>query len=151
MHAIQRITLLLLLVFPLLVVAGEFGDHCATSLAAGLTVKTDCSQNTVYEGKTYCFGNAQAKQAFDGAANKADIVAKAAAFYAKGAETPREKISQDEALRRIKSTACDLSDKDLGYLELDGMDLHHCNMVNSSFFGAYLRGANLSGAKMQRS
>jgi uncharacterized protein YjbI with pentapeptide repeats len=77
-------------------------------------------------------------------------IQKAGAFYAKNAEPVREKISQEEAIRIIQQPVCDLSDKDVGYLELDGMDLRHCKMVNTSFFGAYLRGANLSGANMQR-
>jgi YHS domain-containing protein len=33
-------------------------------LALGKEIKTDCSVNTVYAGKTYCFGNETAKQLF---------------------------------------------------------------------------------------
>jgi uncharacterized protein YjbI with pentapeptide repeats len=136
--------------FASLALAGEFGDHCTTSLAAGLLVKSDCSQSTKFEGKTYCFGNADSRMAFDNAKNKQEIIDKAAAFYAKNAEPQREKISQADAVKQIQSKTCDLSNKDAGYLELDGMDLRHCKMVNTSFFGAYLRGANLSGANLQR-
>jgi len=151
MRFVKYATALLLSVFASLVLAGEFGDHCTTSLASGLLVKSDCSQSTKFEGKTYCFGNADSRMAFDNAKNKQEIIDKAAAFYAKNAEPQREKISQADALKQIQSKTCDLSDKDAGYLELDGMDLRHCKMVNTSFFGAYLRGANLSGANLQRS
>jgi len=150
MRALNIAAILLFFAFSSLAQAGEFGDHCTTSLAAGLLVKSDCSQNTVIDGKTYCFGSAASKMAFDKADNKQEIIAKAAAFYAKNAETERVKISQADAVKEIQSKSCDLSNKDLGYLEMDGMDLRHCKMVNTSFFGAYLRGANLSGANMQR-
>ena len=43
---------------------GEFGDECVMGLAQGKDIKTDCSVNTVYNGKTYCFGNETAKQLF---------------------------------------------------------------------------------------
>ena len=141
---------LLLCLFSGLSLAGEFGNHCTTSLAGGLLVKSDCAQNSQFEGKTYCFGSESAKIAFDKAANKQEIVSKAATFYAKNTEVEREKISQADAVKQIQSKTCDLSNKDAGYLELDGMDLRHCKMVNTSFFGAYLRGANLSGANLQR-
>ena len=36
---------------------GEFDDNCVMGLALGKEIKTDCSVNTVYAGKTYCFGN----------------------------------------------------------------------------------------------
>ena len=150
MRLIRLIAVTLLFLFSALASAGEFGNYCTTSLAAGLLVKSDCSQSTVFEGKTYCFGSESAKTAFETADNKQEIINKAAAFYAKISESPREKISQADALTQINSKTCDLSDKDAGYLELDGLDLRHCKMVNTSFFGAYLRGAKLSGANMQR-
>ena len=43
---------------------GEFDDNCVMGLALGKDIKTDCSVNTVYAGKTYCFGNETAKQLF---------------------------------------------------------------------------------------
>ncbi|MGZ8399739.1 MAG: hypothetical protein ACXWVI_00330 [Methyloceanibacter sp.] len=60
---------------------GEFDNMCTQGLASGKEVKTDCSVNTSYEGKTYCFGNDQAKQDFmkDPKAN----LAKAQSFYSK--------------------------------------------------------------------
>jgi YHS domain-containing protein len=60
---------------------GEFDNMCTQGLASGKEVKTDCSVNTSYEGKTYCFGNEQAKQDFmkDPKAN----LAKAQSFYSK--------------------------------------------------------------------
>ncbi|HEV7462632.1 MAG TPA: hypothetical protein VGN85_01820 [Methyloceanibacter sp.] len=42
----------------------EFGDECVMGLALGKDIHTDCSVNTVYNGKTYCFGNETAKQLF---------------------------------------------------------------------------------------
>lgn len=127
--------------------AGEFGDHCTTGLALGKLIKTKCEINTLFEGKIYCFGNAQALAVFKD--DPETTLAKAASFYAKNEEPERLKISQAEALAQIGSKHCDLSNKDAGYLELDGKDLRHCNMVNTSFFGAYLRGANFSGANLQ--
>jgi YHS domain-containing protein len=43
---------------------GEFRGECVMGLAQGKDIKTDCSVNTVYNGKTYCFGNETAKQLF---------------------------------------------------------------------------------------
>lgn len=128
--------------------AGEFGDHCTTGLSKGSMVKTKCEINELYKGKTYCFGNEGARDSF--LLDPDATIAKAAAFYAKHAEPEREKMTQEEALQRITAKDCDLSNRDLGYLELDGKDLRHCKMVNTSFFGAYLRGANLSGANLQQ-
>jgi YHS domain-containing protein len=64
-----------------LAVTGEFNNMCAEGLALHKEIKTDCSVNAVYKGKTYCFGNEQAKQDFmkDPAAN----LAKAEQFYSK--------------------------------------------------------------------
>ncbi len=138
----------LLSMFAGLALAGEFGDHCTTGLSNERLVKTTCSVNSVFEGKTYCFGNENAKAMF--LMHPAETIARATAFYARNAEPVREKISQADIVKQIQSKTCDLSDKDAGYLELDGMDLRHCKMVNTSFFGAYLRGANLSGANLQR-
>ena len=60
---------------------GEFNNMCAEGLALHKEIKTDCSVNTVYKGKTYCFGSEQAKQDFmkDLAAN----LAKAEQFFSK--------------------------------------------------------------------
>ena len=60
---------------------GEFNNMCAEGLALQKDIKTDCSVNAVYKGKTYCFGSEQAKADFmkDPAAN----LAKAEAYYAK--------------------------------------------------------------------
>ncbi len=44
--------------------AGEMGDECAWGLANGKHVKTDCSVNMEKDGKTYCFSNDKAKEAF---------------------------------------------------------------------------------------
>lgn len=148
MRISNLIAVSMLSMFAGLASAEEFGDHCTTGLSSGQMMKTDCSIHESFEGKTYCFSSEQAKSAF--LMHPAETIAKAAAFYAKNAEPEREKISQSDAVNQIHSHTCDLSNKDAGYLELDGMDLRHCKMVNTSFFGAYLRGANLSGANMQR-
>ncbi|MGZ5862178.1 MAG: hypothetical protein ACXWKB_02670 [Methyloceanibacter sp.] len=42
----------------------EYDGECVMGLALGKDIKTDCSVNTVIEGKTYCFGNEQAKSIF---------------------------------------------------------------------------------------
>ncbi len=138
-----------MLLFSSITFAGEFGDHCTTSLSKGVLTKTKCEINELYKGKAYCFGNAGARDSF--LLDPDNIIAKAAEFYAKNAEPEREKITQADALKQINSKTCDLSNKDAGYLEFDKMDLRHCKMVNTSFFGAYLREANLSGANMQKS
>jgi YHS domain-containing protein len=43
---------------------GEFDGECVMGLALGKEIKTDCSVNTVYAGKTYCFGNETARTLF---------------------------------------------------------------------------------------
>ena len=43
---------------------GEFDNECVMGLALGKDTATDCSVNTVFNGKTYCFGNEQAKTIF---------------------------------------------------------------------------------------
>ncbi len=158
------------MLFTFSALAGEFGDNCTFSLSEGRLFKTHCLITTVYEGKTYCFGTESSKDEF--LEDPKGTIAKAQAFYDKHPkeqvnsssemksettttdmpatkdEAGREKISQEDAIKQIKSTTCDLSNKDAGYLEFDGLDLRHCNMVNTSFFGAYLRGANLSGANL---
>jgi YHS domain-containing protein len=44
--------------------APEFGGECVMGLALGKDIHTDCSVNTVIDGRTYCFGNEQAKEIF---------------------------------------------------------------------------------------
>lgn len=137
---------LAVILFSTLSLAGEFGDYCTTGLSKGAMVKTKCEINALYQGKTYCFGNANAKEAF--LATPDAIISKAATFYAKNVDVEREKISQADAMKQIESQQCDLSNKDAGYLIFNGLDLRHCNMQNISFFGAELKGANLSGANL---
>lgn len=45
-------------------VAGEFGNYCAMGLVKGDKKITDCSKSEKIDGKTYCFGNNSAKEAF---------------------------------------------------------------------------------------
>ena len=47
-----------------LAATGEFNNMCTEGLALGKDVKTDCSVNTVMDGKTYCFGNEEANTMF---------------------------------------------------------------------------------------
>jgi YHS domain-containing protein len=47
-----------------LAATGEFSNMCTEGLALGKDVQTDCSVNTVIDGKTYCFGNEDAKTMF---------------------------------------------------------------------------------------
>ncbi len=133
--------------------AAEFNNQCTNGLSQGISFTTNCEIKEMYNGKTYCFSSESAKAAF--LADPKSVIDKASAFYAKTSnkdvEPEREKISQADAVKQINSKTCDLSNKDAGYLEFDKMDLSHCKMVNTSFFGAYLRGANLSGANMQKS
>ena len=60
---------------------GEFNNLCTMGLTAHKIMHTDCSVNTSYEGKTYCFSNEQDKAAF--LKNPSDNVAKAESFYKK--------------------------------------------------------------------
>ena len=154
------------MLFAFSATAGEFGDNCTFNLSEGRLFKTHCLISTEFEGKTYCFGSESSKDAF--LEDPKTMITKAQSFYEKQPannteskdvmpmsdmtamkdEAGRIKITQEDAVKQIKSKTCDLSNKDAGYLELDGMDLRHCNMINTSFFGAYLRGANLSGANL---
>ena len=66
---------------------GEFDDNCVMGLALGKEIKTDCSVNTVYGGRTYCFGNETAKQLF---LKKPDeFLLKAQIFYSSKAPQPQ--------------------------------------------------------------
>lgn len=56
--------LLLGLTTAALAVTGEFDNMCTQGLAIGKEVKTDCSINATLDGKTYCFGNEDAKTEF---------------------------------------------------------------------------------------
>jgi len=62
-------------------VTGEFNDMCAEGLALHKQVKTDCSINAQVDGKTYCFGNAQAKTDF--MKNSSANLRKAERYYTK--------------------------------------------------------------------
>jgi len=59
---------------------GEFGGECVMGLALGQDIKTDCSVNTVYNGKTYCFGNETAKTLF--LKKPEEFLTKAQVYYA---------------------------------------------------------------------
>ena len=60
---------------------GEFNNMCAEGLALHKQIHTDCSVNAELKGKTYCFGNEQARTDFmkDPSAN----LAKAETYYKK--------------------------------------------------------------------
>jgi len=140
--------LILLLILALPLKAAELGQYCTTSLADGNFHKTDCSINSSFEGKNYCFGNKASKSVF--IEDPKAVLAKANTFYNKNKSDTRTKISQKMADELLEDPDCDLSSKDVGYLDFKGKDLTHCVMVNTSFFGADLRGANLSGGDLQR-
>ena len=59
---------------------GEFDNACATSLALEKVYKTDCWINTVYKGKTYCFGGEHSKELF--LKNPDGVISRAESFYA---------------------------------------------------------------------
>lgn len=133
--------------------AGEFDDHCTYGLSKHALHKTDCSIKELYKGKTYCFSSAGAKDAF--LFDQQGMINEAADYYKTKKnelnEDGRIKTTQEEALAIINSDHCDLSNLELGYLMFDGIDLRHCTMENTSFFGAYLRNANLSDANLKHS
>jgi len=58
---------------------GEYDNMCTMGLALDKKVETDCSVNAEIDGKTYCFGNEEAKTLFmkDPEGN----LAKADSFY----------------------------------------------------------------------
>jgi YHS domain-containing protein len=58
---------------------GEFGNECVMGLALGKDIQTDCSVNTVFNGKTYCFGNEKAKTIF--LKNPEEFLLKAQVYY----------------------------------------------------------------------
>lgn len=65
MRTIQTLVGATLLAFGSLAFAGELGNECAWGLANDKHVKTDCSVSMEgTDGKTYCFSNKEAKEAF---------------------------------------------------------------------------------------
>lgn len=54
---------------------------CTTGLALGKKIQTDCSINMGLGGKTYCFGNDEAKKMFE--ADPKAMLLKAEEFYSK--------------------------------------------------------------------
>lgn len=74
-------------------VTGEYDNMCTMGLALGKEVKTDCSINETLQGKTYCFGNAEAKTMFmkDPQGN----IAKAEAYRAKGGASANQVIEKE--------------------------------------------------------
>lgn len=161
MNKIKHLILLVGLIFTNYALAAEFDGNCTNGLSNGVLYKTNCEISEMFDGKTYCFSSETARSEFLN--DKQGTIDKAAMFYAKNSaktmtksmaktdDVERKKLTQEQALSQIKSKNCDLSNKDVGYLDFKGMDLRHCNMTNTSFFGAYLIGANLSGANMQNS
>ena len=129
--------------------AAELEKYCTASLAEGNFHKTDCSVNSKFENKTYCFGNKKSRDIF--LEDPKPMLNDAIAFYEKNKKVERTKLSQEQADLALNDPDCDLSNRDLGYLNFNGKDLTHCIMVNTSFFGADLRGANFSGSNLQKS
>ena len=141
-----------LIIFSLLIFsnlsAAELEKYCTASLAEGNFHKTDCSVNSKFKNKTYCFGNKKSRNIF--LEDPKSMLNDAIAFYEKNKKVDRTKLSQEQADLALNDPDCDLSNRDLGYLNFNGKDLTHCIMVNTSFFGADLRGANFSGSNLQR-
>jgi len=73
---------------------GEFGGECVMGLALGKDVHTDCSVNTVYKGKTYCFGNETAKKLF--LKRPEDFLLKAQIYYSSKQEVEGDQKSSQE-------------------------------------------------------
>jgi len=65
---------------------GEFDGECVMGLALGKDIKTDCSVKTDYEGKTYCFGNEEAKKLF--LKNPDEFLLKAQIYYSSRKQMP---------------------------------------------------------------
>ena len=145
--AILAVAVLLFCTMSYTAESGAFGDHCTYALSKGVFNKTKCDINEVYKGQKYCFSLESSRDSF--LLDPDATISRAKMFYAKNAEVPRVKISQEDALAQINSKTCDLSNKDAGYLIFNGLDLSHCNMQNVSFFGAELMGAKLIGANLQ--
>jgi YHS domain-containing protein len=78
--AIEGALVLGLATAPMAATKGEFNNMCTQGLALGKDVPTDCSVNTTIKGKTYCFGNEQAKTDF--VKDPEGNLAKAQAYYA---------------------------------------------------------------------
>ena len=64
-----------------LAVTGEFNNMCAEGLALHKNIKTDCSINSSFKGKTYCFGSKEAMAEF--MKNPKENLAKAQTYYSK--------------------------------------------------------------------
>jgi YHS domain-containing protein len=72
----------------------EFGGQCAEALSEGRHVSTNCSVTWIdKDGKTYCFSNADAKQAF--MRNPAEKLERAREFMAAGNVEATETAMQD--------------------------------------------------------
>jgi len=64
-----------------LAATGEFDNMCAEGLSQHKQIKTDCAINGQVDGKTYCFGNEEAKTMF--MKDPQGHLAKAQAYYSK--------------------------------------------------------------------
>ena len=128
---------------------GEFDNYCATGLSRGGFHKTNCEISETYAGKKYCFSNEGSRDSF--LFDPQAVVQQASKFYTTHKEPEREKLTQEQALAEISKRQCSLADKDVGYLNFKNMRLSHCNLINTSFFGANLIAADLSNADMRRS
>jgi YHS domain-containing protein len=63
---------------------GEFDGECVMGLALGKDIKTDCSVNTTFNGKIYCFGNETAKAVF--LKRPEEFLTKAQVYYSSKSE-----------------------------------------------------------------
>ncbi|HEX2447360.1 MAG TPA: hypothetical protein VHK26_04145 [Methyloceanibacter sp.] len=86
--AVAATLTLVLVARALAATQGEFDSECVMGLALGKEIKTDCSVNTVYGGKTYCFGNETARELF---LKKPDeFLLKAQIFYSSKPPQPQQ-------------------------------------------------------------
>jgi YHS domain-containing protein len=69
-------------------VDGEFDGECVMGLALGKDIQTDCSVNTVYKGKKYCFGNETARTLF--LKRPDDFLLQAHVYYSSKQDTEKE-------------------------------------------------------------
>lgn len=85
-------------------VKGEFGNSCAMGLARREQIGTDCSINWKAEdGKVYCFGSEQSKQAF--LKDPKENARKAAEYYGELASAPRtgKEFTEEDAIAAVKA------------------------------------------------
>ncbi|MFM9914045.1 MAG: pentapeptide repeat-containing protein [Methylophilaceae bacterium] len=155
----MRITLHLLALLALCTTnlqAAETDKNCAMGMVMGAEVPTDCSVNTMVDGKQLCFSSEKSKEMF--LANQDENMMKMQDFKKKmmpaAEEVMKEKISTEQARAMLKNASAtnivDFSGKDLSYQDLSHMDLRYAKFVDTNLFGSDLRGSDFTGADMRQ-